>query len=149
MRLFLLGCLCAVPAIAPAPASAVSVGIDMASPVRLQRPVASVIVGNPSIADVQVSSPTLVFLQGRSFGTTNLIALDADGKEILNVPVTVTSTRAFDVTLERGVAGRVTYACAGRCELAVMPGDDPERVKGVLDTSSAKSGAADAVAKGN
>ena len=129
-------------------AAGLSVGIDMSKPVRLSRDAASVIVGNPAIADVYVQNGQLVFLQGRSFGTTNLIALDAQGQEILNVPVTVTSAHGQTVTLERGVGGRITYACAGRCEPAIMPGDAPEQVKMLLDETSSKTGnvAADQVA---
>lgn len=131
-----------------AAAAPLSVGIDMAAPVRLDRPAASVVVGNPSIADVQIESPTLVFLQGRNYGTTNLIALDGEGKVILQTAVTVTSAKRLDVTLERGIGGRITYACSGRCEQAAMPGDEPGLAKAVLDMATAKSGAAEQVAKG-
>jgi len=149
LRASFFACLLAVPAIAPTMAAGVSVGIDMASPLHLDRPAASVVIGNPSIADVQIQTPTLVFLQGRSYGTTNLIALDRDGHEIYSTTVTVTSAPRSDVTVDRGVGGRITYACSKRCEASAMPGDNPELAKAVLDMSSAKSGAAEGVAKGN
>jgi Pilus formation protein N terminal region len=129
-----------------ADAAGVSVGIDMSTPVHLSRDAASVVIGNPSIADVYVQNGRLVFLQGRSFGTTNLIALDSQGQEILDVPVTVTSSRGRMVTLQRGVDGRISYACAGRCEPEVMPGDDPDHVKSLMDAVSGKTGEADQVA---
>lgn len=135
-------------AAAPALAAPLTVGIDMAAPLRLERPAASVVVGNPSIADVQIESPTLVFLQGRNYGTTNLIALDGEGHVILQTAVTVTSAKRLDVTLERGIGGRITYACSGRCEPAIMPGDEPGLAKALLDTATAKSGAAEQVARG-
>jgi hypothetical protein len=155
MRVFrsppLLGALLAAPFLSAVSAIAgpLTVGIDMAAPVHLDRPAASVVIGNPAIADVQIESPTLVFLQGRSYGTTNLIALDRDGREILQASVTVTSAKRLDVTLERGIGGRITYACSGRCEPSAMPGDEPGLAKSVLDMATAKSGAADQVAKGN
>lgn len=149
LRASLLGCLLAVPAIGPAMAAGVSVGIDMATPLRLEHPAASVVIGNPSIADVQIQTPTLIFLQGRSYGTTNLIALDRDGREIYTSSVTVTSEPRHDVTVDRGIGGRVTYACAKRCEASAMPGDNPELAKAVLDMSQAKSGAAEGAAKTN
>lgn len=133
---------------APAASAPLTVGIDMAAPLRLDRPAASVVVGNPSIADIQIETSTLVFLQGRNYGTTNLIALDGDGKVILQTQVTVTSAKRQDVTLERGIGGRITYACSGRCEQAVMPGDEPSLAKAVLDMATAKSGAAEQVARG-
>jgi Pilus formation protein N terminal region len=128
-------------------AAGISVGIDASAPVHLSREAASVVVGNPSIADVYIQNGKLVFLSGRSFGTTNLIALDAQGQEILNVPVTVTDARGKTVTLQRGAAGRISYACAGRCEPSVMPGDDPDFAKNVMEISNNKASAADAVAK--
>jgi hypothetical protein len=77
-----------------------------------------------------------------------LIALDGEGKVILQTSVTVTSAKSLDVTLERGIGGRITYACSGRCEQSVMPGDEPGLAKAVLDMATAKSGAAEQVAKG-
>ena len=131
---------------ASAVAAGLSVGIDASAPVHLSREVSSVFVGNPAIADVYIQSNKLIFLSGRSFGTTNLIALDAQGKTIMDVPVTVVGARGETVTLQRGPAGRISYACSGRCEPAPMPGDDPDVAKNVLDLSTSKSNAADQVA---
>ena len=143
--LFLAPCL----ALNPAAAAGLSVGIDMTAPLHLSRPAASIVVGNPAIADLHIESPSLVFIQGRSFGTTNLIALDKDGQVIMSSTLTVTSAERSNVTLERGVFGRITYACSGRCEPMVMPGDDSERSKTVMDTATAKTGAADSAARSN
>ncbi len=126
---FLGAALCAASAFA----GGVSVGIDASKPVHLSRAASSVFIGNPAIADVYIQSDKLVFLSGRSFGTTNLIALDAHGKTILNVPVTVVDARGETVTLQRGPAGRISYACAGRCEPTPMPGDDPGYAKNLLE----------------
>jgi hypothetical protein len=131
---------------ASALAAGVSVGIDTSTPVHLSHEAASVFVGNPAIADVYIQSNKLIFLSGRSFGTTNLIALDAQGKTIMDVPVTVVGARGETVTLQRGPAGRISYACSGRCEPAPMPGDDPEVAKSVMDITSSKTGVADQVA---
>lgn len=142
----LLSPLLVLAAASPALAGSVSVGIDMAKPLRLQRPAASVVVGNPAIADVQIQTPTLIVLQGKSYGTTNLIALDRDGREVFSSALTVTSNTRSEVTVERGIGGRITYACSGRCEPSPMPGDSSE-AKAVLELSNAKSGAADGAAK--
>ena len=138
--------LCAAFIVLPAAAAGVTVGIDTSTPVHFSREAASVVVGNPSIADVYVQNGKLVFLSGRTFGTTNLIALDAQGKTIMDVPVTVISARGETVTLQRGPAGRISYACSGRCEPAPMPGDDPDVAKNVMDITTSKTGAADQVA---
>jgi hypothetical protein len=128
-------------------ASSIAVGIDMSTPVHLARNAASVVVGNPAIADVYVQDGRLVFVQGRSFGTTNLIALDSKGKEILNARVTVTVARGQTVTLQRGIGGRISYACAGRCEPTVIPGDSAQESKELLDAFNSKAGAAEQAAQ--
>lgn len=58
--------------------------------IQLDRPATSVFVGNPDIADVQVQSPTIIYVFGKGTGSTNLFALDAQGKVLLNSPVTIT-----------------------------------------------------------
>ena len=55
----------------------VAVLVDQATLVRLDRPAAEIVVGNPSIADVSVQSSKLLVITGKSFGETNLIVMDA------------------------------------------------------------------------
>ncbi len=108
---------------ASAMAGAVSVPIDQARVVAFERPAATVFVGNPAMADVTVIDPTHVFVLGKAFGATNLIALDARGNVLANDALTVEGHVASTVTLNLGSAQQ-TYACAsGRCEAAPVPGD--------------------------
>ena len=44
--------------------------------IRLDRPAAAVFVADPDTADVQVHSPSLIYLLGRRAGTTSLYAVD-------------------------------------------------------------------------
>ncbi len=66
-------------------------------------------------------------------------------------PVTVTSGGRFNVTVERGIGGRITYACSGRCEAEPLPGDASDQFKTIKDMENAKSSQADtaATSKGN
>jgi pilus assembly protein CpaC len=50
--------------------------VDQGQVVRLPSPASSIFVANPAIADVQVMSPTLVYIYGRQTGTTRLLAID-------------------------------------------------------------------------
>ncbi len=50
---------------------------DQSQLLRLPRPVVEIIIGNPTIADVTVQSGKLLVITGKSFGITNIIALDA------------------------------------------------------------------------
>ncbi|MGH6866829.1 MAG: pilus assembly protein N-terminal domain-containing protein [Methyloceanibacter sp.] len=54
--------------------------IDQATPLRLERSAAEIMVGNPSIADVSVQSGKVLVVTGKSFVKTNLIVIDADGR---------------------------------------------------------------------
>lgn len=104
-------------------AGAVAIPIDQARVVAFAQPATTVFVGNPAMADVTVVDPTHVFVLGKQFGSTNLIALDARGNVLANDPLTVEGHVASTVTLNLG-AIQQTYACAsGRCEAAPVPGD--------------------------
>jgi len=58
--------------------------------VQLDKPATSVFIGNPDLADVQVQSPTIIYVFGKGTGSTNLFALDSKGRVLLNSPVTIT-----------------------------------------------------------
>lgn len=108
----------------PAFAAGVSVPMDEVRVLAFPQPVATVYVGNPTIADVTVIDSKHVFVLGKSFGTTNLIALNADNKPVVNEHVTVFGRTASTVVLQRGHA-QVTYACtSGACQPSPVPGDD-------------------------
>jgi Flp pilus assembly secretin CpaC len=82
---------------------------------KLDRPVAKVIVGNAQVADATVADATTIVLTGRSFGTTNLVLLDADGNAIADERVLVSidegnTVRVFKQT-ERSV-----LSCTPNCE---------------------------------
>lgn len=110
----------------------IAVPMDEVRTITFDRPVATVYVGNPAVADIQMIDPTHAFILGKSFGATNLLALDGKGDEIANQHVTVLDRGDAIVTLNRG-ASQVTYACASaRCESAPMPGDQ----KDAFDTAT-------------
>ena len=105
-------------------AAEVSIMMDETHLVTLSKSAKSVFVGNAAIADATIVDPTHVFVSGRNFGVTNLVALDAAGREIFNIPVTVMERGGVRVTLQRAGA-RSTFACStGRCEATPTPGDD-------------------------
>lgn len=105
---------------------AIAVHVDEARVVWMNEPVATVIVGNPSIADVHVQSSKILIVTGKSFGSTNLIVLDAKGSPILNRPLEVRANQADVVTLRKG-ALRLTFNCSPVCQPALTLGDSAER----------------------
>jgi pilus assembly protein CpaC len=57
--------------------------------IRLTAPAATVFIANPDIADVQVKSPTLIYVSAKAPGETVLYAVDASDAVLLNSPVRV------------------------------------------------------------
>jgi hypothetical protein len=98
--------------------------IDQATMLRLERSAAEVVVGNPSIADVSIQDSKALVLTGKSFGETNLIVLDAQGKVIINRRVVVGEPKSGYVTVYHGT-NRETLHCAPNCEAPLVIGDNP------------------------
>lgn len=67
----------------------VQLEINKGSLIRLDRPAASVFIANPEIADIQVKSPTLVYVLGKKVGETTLYAVDAGDRILANLRIGV------------------------------------------------------------
>ncbi len=115
------------------------VGVDEARGVPLVKSPATVIIGNPLIADVSVQNGNLMVVMGKNYGTTNIIALDGAGEEIINLPLNVTSSGQFEVSLHKGGA-RMTYNCAPMCETELNVGDDGDHFGVILKEVAGKKG---------
>ncbi|MFO1186057.1 MAG: pilus assembly protein N-terminal domain-containing protein [Alphaproteobacteria bacterium] len=79
---------------------------------RLDRPAASVVVGNPSIADIQIETSTLMFLRGRATTarpTSSPSTATARSSFRRDKPA---SAKRRDMALERGIGGRLAPADA-------------------------------------
>src|SRR5579884_4045940 len=96
-------CAAEVGAPPPHPAGGHSDGVSMINPagspilleagkgtlIRLPRAASTVFIANPDIADVQVKSPSLIYLTAKAPGQTALYAVDAEDRVLLNAPVRV------------------------------------------------------------
>ena len=122
--------------------------IDQASLVKLDRTAAEIVVGNPSIADVSVQSGKVLIITGKSFGETNLIVIDADGKLIINRRLVVQEPRTGFVTVYRGLA-RQTLHCAPYCEPELMIGDAPDVFSSVSGQITTKQSIGQTAAEGD
>ena len=145
----LLAVICLVSWLAPHAALAgdISVTIDEAKLLRLERPGAEIIIGNPSIADVAVQSGRLLVITGKSFGFTNMIVLDGAGNEIINRRINVEQDSKRVVVLQRGPL-RQSLHCAPHCNATLMPGDDPDYNKNLTQTITTKFGVAQSALDG-
>jgi hypothetical protein len=132
-RILLATAFLAASSAAAAAGNAVAIPLDEVRVITFTKPVSTLYVGNPVIADVTVIDNRHAFLQGKAFGSTNLIALDADGRQIANRQVVVAGGGASVVTLQRGTS-QTTYTCAtSRCETSPQPGDGKDNFEAVLD----------------
>jgi pilus assembly protein CpaC len=73
----------------PANGGRITLEVNKGTLVRLAGPAATVFVANPEIADVQVKSPTLVYITAKSPGETVIYAVDASDSVLLNAPILV------------------------------------------------------------
>jgi hypothetical protein len=98
--------------------------LDEVHTLTFRTPVATIYVGNPSIADVTMVDARHAFVQGKGYGRTNIVALNQDGSQVFGANINVIGAERGDtVVLNRG-AQRVTYSCTERrCEPTPMPGD--------------------------
>ena len=117
----------AVSALAAGPARAADddliVKYDQSQLLRLTRPAAEIIIGNPSIADVSVQSGNLLVITGKTFGVTNIITLDADRNVIQDQRVLVKRDEGKVVNLQRGT-DRQSYNCTPQCNPSITIGDE-------------------------
>jgi hypothetical protein len=108
-----------------AASDSVALALDEVHTLTFKTPIATVYVGNPTIADVTMLDARHAFVQGKGYGHTNIVALNRDNKQVFNANIAVVGAHdSSTVTLNRGTQ-RITLTCAGgRCEPSPMPGDD-------------------------
>ena len=130
----------------PAIAEAVIVEVDRATILRLDAPAGTIILGNPAIADALVQDQRMVVITGKSYGSTNLIVLDADGQTIEELTLHVRAAEQDKVTVQRGTS-RVSFSCAPVCERTLMVGDTSDsynelnaQIQSRIDLSQGQAG---------
>jgi len=134
----------AISAVIPAAAvesDPISVKVNMARILRINAPAATVIIGNPGVADVTIQDPQTLVLTGKSYGQTNLIVLDNMGNPIAATLVEVIQAQADTVTVYMGGA-RQTLVCSPTCQPSIMLGDDPSFSTNAQTSSSIVESAA-------
>ncbi|MBX9825289.1 MAG: pilus assembly protein N-terminal domain-containing protein [Xanthobacteraceae bacterium] len=102
----------------------VVVHLDQAKILKLPERTATLVVGNPLIADAVVQPSGVVVITAKSYGATNLIAVDRSGATLFNHRIQVVSPADKVIVVYRGV-DRETYSCEPKCERRVTIGDTP------------------------
>lgn len=120
---------------------AVSVMVDRAKIIRLPERTQTVIVGNPGIADVSLQKNGIVVLTGKSYGLTNIIALDNTGAMLVESTVSVQASTESIVVVQRGME-RESYSCTPRCQPSLLLGDSAKYFGDVSSQASQRNAAA-------
>jgi hypothetical protein len=123
----------------------IDVNVDQAKLVKLPARVATIVVGNPLIADVTLQSGGIVVVTGKGYGATNFIAMDRAGEVLSDRVIQVEGPTDKVVTIYRGV-DRESYSCMPVCQKRITLGDGDGYFKAAMDQagtlSSQASGAA-------
>jgi Flp pilus assembly secretin CpaC len=119
------------------------VRVDQATLLKLPEKVATIVVGNPMIADVAVQSGGLVVVTGKGYGSTNLIALDRTGAVLMERSIVVKGPDGTTVSVYRG-AERETYSCTPDCERRITLGDSANYFTQTVTQSDVRNGQATA-----
>jgi pilus assembly protein CpaC len=96
--------------------------------IRLSKPINSVFIADPNIADVQVKSPTLVYILGKAGGTTTIYAVSESDEVLLNAPIHV---RYDAANVERAI-----HELVPRSAVAVSAIDDSVVLTGTVYSTS-------------
>ena len=108
---------------AAAPDDVLRVLIDQAKVARVPSGTATLVIGNPLIADVSMLKGGVgMVVTGKGYGQTNLIAIDAQGNIIDEKQLRVEPSS--DVLVVQRGNSRASYSCNPWCMPTVQLGDD-------------------------
>jgi len=113
---------------------AISVNVDQAKLFKLPNRVATIVVGNPLIADVTLQNGGIIVVTGKGYGATNFIAMDRGGEVLVDRTIQVEGPTDRLVTVYRGT-DRETYSCMPVCQRRVTLGDDDKYFQSALGQS--------------
>lgn len=125
----------------------VTVVLDQAKVMKIDKPAATVIVGNPAIADAIMHDRTTLVIVGRGFGATNLIVLGEDGEPVADETLVVQPPQDALVTVQRR-GSRFSYSCAPICAPTVNPGDEEKFFKESMGQMASRNSTAQQAAGG-
>ena len=125
----------------PAVDATIAVNVDQAKLLKLPARVATIVVGNPLIADVTLQNGGIVVVTGKGYGATNFIAMDRSGEVLVDRLIQVEGPTDQVVTVYRGI-DRETYTCQPTCQRRATLGDGDTYFKSVMDQAGSLNGQA-------
>ena len=125
-------------ALAQSPGNTISVNVDQAKLFKLPGKAATIVIGNPMIADVALQTGGIVVVTGKGYGATNFIAMDRSGEVLVDHLIDVRGPADRIVTVYRGIE-RQTLSCTPICENRVTLGDADKNLNSALGQVGAVS----------
>ena len=146
LAVLFLGISIATPA--RADTDTVTINVDEAQIMTLPDRVATIVIGNPLIADATLQNGGILVVTGKGYGATNLLALDRGGRVLMEKTIQVTGPGTKDlVVVYRGVE-RESYSCAPTCQRRITLGDSPAYFNATLTQSGTRNGQAQTAVPG-
>jgi Pilus formation protein N terminal region len=140
-RQFLIAACIATAGLGSAQANeSISLMLDRATVIKAPARTSMVVIGNPAIADVSVQRNGVLVLTGKTFGETNMLALDDDGKLISESWLRVQDNNR-NLVIYRG-AETESYSCTPDCKPALALGDSDKHFARSGSQSVTRSGLA-------
>jgi hypothetical protein len=126
----------------PAHADTLTINVDQAQIMHLPDRIATIVIGNPLIADATLQSGGVLVITGKGYGATNLVALDRAGRIVMNKSIQVVGAGTDDMVVVYKGIERETLSCAPDCEHRITLGDSPAYFNATLTQSGARNGQA-------
>ena len=123
-------------------AETVTVNVDEARIMKLPDRVATIVIGNPLIADAALQAGGMLVITGKGHGATNMLALDRAGRIIMDKTVQVAAARGNDLVVVYKGIERETYSCAPECAPRITLGDSAPYFTSVLTQSGTRTNGA-------
>jgi hypothetical protein len=107
-------------------ADQISVPLDKARIMHLPDRAATIVIGNPLIADLSIQPGGLAVITGKSYGETNFVVLDHAGVVLTEKTVEVTFPNEQSLVVVYRGDDRQSYSCTPDCSPRLTLGDTPD-----------------------
>jgi hypothetical protein len=130
----------------PTQADTITVNVDAAQIMKLPEKVATIVIGNPLIADAALQAGGILVVTGKGFGSTNLLALDRAGRVVMDKTIQVLGPGGRDLVVVYKGTARESYSCTPECAPRITLGDDAKFFADTLAQGGARATSAQAPA---
>jgi hypothetical protein len=123
-------------------ADTLTVNVDEAKVIKLPDRVATIVIGNPLIADAALQAGGMLVITGKGYGATNMVVLDRAGKVLMDKSVQVAGPADTGLVVVYKGIERESYSCVPDCAPRITLGDSMPYFTTVLTQAGARSSGA-------